>query len=102
MAGAAASAVVLASSAGATSAKTHDVAIKEFRFEPENLRVNVGDTIRWTNHDLVPHTATADEFGWDTKELARGQAGEIIVTKETETRYFCVFHPFMKGSFEIS
>ncbi len=102
IAGAAASAAVLASSASATSAKTHDVAIKEFKFDPEHLRVHVGDTIRWTNHDLAPHTATADEFGWDTEELARGQAGELIVTKETETSYFCVFHPHMKGSFDIS
>lgn len=102
MAGAAASAVVLASKAGAASTKTHEVAIREFKFDPAHLQVRVGDRIKWTNYDLAPHTATADEFGWDTEELTKGQAGEITVTDETESSYFCVFHPHMKGSFEVT
>ena len=51
--------------------------------------------------DLAPHTATADEFGWDTEELGRGQSAEVVVTEDMETSYFCVFHPQMKGSLEI-
>ena len=51
--------------------------------------------------DLAPHTATADEVGWDTEELDRGQSAEVIVTEDMEIRYFCVFHPHMKGSLEI-
>lgn len=101
LAGAAASAVVLASRAGAAAAKTHNVSIRKFKFDPAHLSVRAGDTIRWTNYDLAPHTATADEFGWDTGELAKGQSGEVTVTEETEVSYFCVFHPHMKGALEI-
>ncbi|MEM7270994.1 MAG: cupredoxin domain-containing protein [Pseudomonadota bacterium] len=79
----------------------HDVRITDFAFEPETLRVQVGDRIRWTNEDLAPHTATADEFGWDTEELARGESAEIVVSEGMETSYFCVFHPHMKGALEI-
>ena len=99
--GAAATAAVLTSRAEA-AATIHDVSIKKFTFDPAHLRVRVGDKIRWTNHDLAPHTATADEFGWDTKELAKDQSETIIVTDEMETSYFCVFHPHMRGTLEVS
>lgn len=100
--GAAASAVVLTTtSLRAAGAVVHDVAIKSFTFEPAQLQVHVGDTIRWANHDVAPHTATADEFGWDTEEIVKGEFGEITVTEDMETSYFCAFHPHMKGSIEI-
>ena len=79
----------------------HSIAIKSFAFLPATVRAKVGDTLRWTNADLAPHTATADNFGWDTGELATGQAFEIVVTAEMETRYFCVFHPHMTGQIEV-
>ncbi|MEP2945861.1 MAG: cupredoxin family copper-binding protein [Lentilitoribacter sp.] len=85
----------------ATKPQIHIVKIKRFKFEPKNLSVKVGDTIRWVNEDLAPHTATANELGWDTGELVKNQKAEITVTGGMETRYFCAFHPHMKGSIEI-
>ena len=79
----------------------HEVEIKSFKFHPEVIRVRGGDSIRWTNKDVAPHTATADESGWDTGELARNETAEIQVTEGMETSYFCVFHPHMKGRIEI-
>ncbi len=102
MAGAAASAVVLsATRVGAAEPTVHEVAIKAFEFDPPQVQARIGDKIRWTNHDLAPHTATADEFGWDTEEITKGESGEIIVTEGMETSYFCVFHQHMKGTIEI-
>jgi plastocyanin len=75
----------------------HEVAIQSFQFGPAILRVRVGDAIRWTNHDLAPHTATADQFGWDTGTLERGEMAAIKVTAGMELSYFCIFHPHMKG-----
>ena len=81
--------------------KVHVVNITSFVFEPANVQVNVGDIIKWTNKDLAPHTATADNFGWDTEEIAQNESSEVVVTQDMETSYFCVFHPHMKGSIEI-
>lgn len=81
--------------------EVHEVEISSFAFDPEVVRVRIGDTIRWTNRDLAPHTATADEFGWDTEALEQNEAGDILVTEGMEISYFCVFHPHMKGSIEI-
>ncbi len=89
-----------ASSAQST-AKIHEIKIQQFAFEPKALTVSVGDTIRWVNNDLAPHTATAVEYGWDTQELAQGSSVEIAVTKDMEQEYFCVFHPHMKGRIQI-
>ena len=81
---------------------THEVQIQKFAFEPARITVKTGDKIKWTNVDLAPHTATADAFGWDTGELVRGQSGEVTVTADMETSYFCVFHPHMKGQIDIT
>ena len=105
MVGAVASATVLAlegSQAVAAGRVVHDVKIKAFKFAPDHLDVSVGDIIRWTNEDLAPHTATADEFGWDTEKIASGASAEVTVTEDMETTYFCAFHPHMKGTLEIS
>lgn len=100
--GAAASAVVLTTArAHACTPVVHEIAIREFAFEPDMVQVAVGDTIRWSNHDLAPHTATADQLGWDTGEIAKGDTIEITVTEGMETSYFCAFHPHMKGAIEI-
>ncbi|MGJ5617868.1 cupredoxin domain-containing protein [Sulfitobacter sp. MF3-043] len=100
--GAAASAVVLTTSPLlAAEPNVHDIAIKAFKFEPDLVQVHVGDTIRWTNHDVAPHTATADAFGWNTAEIAKSETAEITVIEGMETSFFCTFHPHMKGSIEI-
>jgi plastocyanin len=81
---------------------THDIKIKHFKFDPESIQVKFGDIIRWTNEDLAPHTATANNFGWDTEELAEGDNAEITVVEGMDTAYFCAFHPHMKGAITIT
>lgn len=81
--------------------RVHDIAIKRFAYEPARIQARVGDTIRWTNLDIVPHTASADDLSWDTGELTRDQSAEIFVEDGMEATYFCVFHPHMTGVIEI-
>ncbi len=96
--GAAATAVALTTGSPANAlAHTHTVRIQSFAFVPARIEVRVGDTIKWINEDLAPHTATANEFGWDTGEITQNQTSEITVSADMETAYFCVFHPHMKG-----
>lgn len=82
--------------------RTHTVRIKNFVFAPRTLTVHAGDTIRWINNDIVPHTATADDESWDTGELKRGQSGEIKVRADMTLNYFCRFHPMMKANLRIT
>lgn len=101
VAASAAAAFLVSGRSARAAPRNHEVRITGFAFVPRVLEVRAGDTITWTNDDLAPHTATADEYGWNTGELAKGQSQKITVTEDMETHYFCAFHPHMKGSLKI-
>ena len=75
----------------------HEIYIESFAFRPERLTVRPGDILRWTNKDLSPHTATAEDGTWDTGELAQGASAEVTVTGDMTGDYFCAFHPQMRA-----
>lgn len=80
----------------------HDVAIRRFTFVPNQLNVHIGDVVRWTNFDLSPHTATANDGEFDTGSLEQGQSGSIEITSLMHDAYFCAFHPHMKATINMS
>lgn len=41
-----------------------DVSIFNSAFDPANLTINAGDTVRWTNNDGRIHTSTSDSAVW--------------------------------------
>ncbi len=76
----------------------HVVTIRAFRFDPEVLEIRPGDTVTWTNGDLVPHTATAADGNWDTGRIDRGASVSLVFPQiVTASDYFCRFHPAMKA-----
>ena len=77
--------------------RTHVVEIREFRFEPADLVVSAGDTIRWINRDPVPHTVTARDSTWDSGRIAAGEDWQKVATVSGSEEYFCIYHPTMKG-----
>jgi plastocyanin len=90
--------LLLAASCGkAKESAVHQVAIRGMQFEPATLVVSVGDTVVWTNEDIVPHTATAPGL-FDSGSLASHQQWRYRVTKAGDVAYMCSFHPTMKGT----
>ena len=85
-------------SAGPT---VHRIEIKRFKYDPAVLQVRAGDKIIWTNHDIAPHTATADDESWDTGELAKGDSAEVTVSADMFGSYFCRYHPHMKAKVQL-
>ena len=77
---------------------THQVAIKAMRFEPGVVHVAVGDTVRWTNSDLVPHTATSQEGAFDSGNLPPDSLWAVVVARPGVFAYSCLYHTGMKGS----
>ena len=77
--------------------KTHTVTIEGMRFQPEVLTVSPGDTVVWVNKDLVPHTATSKEGGFDSKDIQADKSWRYTIQTTGEFAYICTFHPTMKA-----
>ncbi|NIS09074.1 MAG: cupredoxin family copper-binding protein [Candidatus Dadabacteria bacterium] len=82
--------------------KVHVVEIRNLEFIPAELQVSPGDTVEWVNKDFIPHTATANDESWDSGLLNKDDSWKLIVNTETQTNYFCRFHPNMKGQFVLT
>jgi len=92
---------LIAAAGAARTSVTHTVVIGNSVFAPDVLKVRPGDRIKWTNRDIVPHTATATDESWDTGEIAAGESAEVAVTAGFGVAYFCRFHPMMKGLLQV-
>ena len=95
-------AVSFGAQAASHAGKEHLVEIRNFAFHPAALTVSPGDTIKWTNMDGAPHTATADDNSWTTGTLRKNQSGVLAVTNGIAKTYHCRFHPNMKAALTIS
>lgn len=83
-----------AAAAGA-EARRVQIQMKNFAFDPAAITVRVGQTLVWTNADVVPHTATADQKAWDSGQMAPGRRFTVTATKPGTYEYTCSNHPFM-------
>jgi plastocyanin len=75
----------------------HLVTIEGMKFVPERLEVAAGDTVTWSNKDLVPHTVTAPAAGIESGTIASGATWQTVMRSRGETNYVCRFHPTMKA-----
>jgi plastocyanin len=90
------------SSSASSTGGAKAVTISEYMFKPGNVTVPVGTTIKFTNEDSTPHTATSKESGgFETGPIKTGKSGEITLEKAGTFAYYCAFHPFMKGTITV-
>ena len=82
--------------------QTHTIEIRELKFQPSMLTVKVGDTVKWRNDDIVPHTATSTKpKKFDSGILSVGSSWEYVATKRGTYLYDCTLHPNMKGTLVV-
>jgi amicyanin len=81
------------------AATTHQVEIVDFAFGPAALTITVGDTVTWTNSDVVAHTATGS--GFDSGLLDQGQSYSLTFTAPGTDDYLCTPHPTMTGQIVV-
>ena len=79
---------------------THVVEIRAFRYAPDTVVAAPGDTVVWTNADVVPHTATA-AGRWDTGEIRAAASGRMVADKAGTYAYVCAYHPTMRGTLVV-
>ncbi|MBW3630334.1 MAG: cupredoxin family copper-binding protein [Gemmatimonadetes bacterium] len=81
--------------------KLHTIEIRGFTYTPEKRVVKLGDVVVWTNRDIVPHTATGKEKGFDSGTLGDGGSWRYTPAQRGEYSYDCAFHPNMKGTLVV-
>ncbi|HET9949499.1 MAG TPA: cupredoxin domain-containing protein [Longimicrobiales bacterium] len=80
----------------------HELAMRAFGFEPAVVEVHEGDTLVWTNHDIVPHTVTSKEAGWDSGVIPPGASWTLVASGHGSVPFACIYHPTMKGTLTVS
>jgi plastocyanin len=81
-------------------AETITVSIDNFTFAPNELKLKVGDTITWTNHDDIPHTVvSAGKFR--SKTLDTDDSFSFTFAAAGDYKYFCSLHPHMTGMIKV-
>jgi plastocyanin len=92
--------MLVLSGAGCSSPapRRHEIAIRNFTFEPAQLSVTRGDTIVFSNTDFLPHTATARDSTWDSKSIDGGKMWSVVTNAPGTHEYYCVFHPTMRAT----
>ena len=83
------------------SAEDHDVSITDdMKFNPEDLTINVEDTVTWTNNDGMGHTATSTDgpASFDSGNIAAGATWSFTFTEAGTYNYKCDYHSSMTGT----
>ena len=79
-----------------------EVDIHDLAYAPSSAIAKVGDTLVWTNHDLVPHTVTDVDGAWDSGPIVPGASWRLRLGEGRDTvAYTCTYHPTMTGSLVV-
>src|SRR4051812_15136998 len=72
------------------------VTISEMKFQPQEIRVKKGDTIVFSNQDMVTHDITEEKTkAWTSNQLPANKSWTLIANQSSD--YYCSIHPTMKG-----
>jgi plastocyanin len=85
--------------AAAPPPAAHTVVMEAVAFQPDVLRVRVGETVTWVNRDPFPHTATSPAF--DSGPIPAGGAWTYTPRAAGVFPYVCTLHPTMKGTLRV-
>ena len=80
----------------AAQGQTHRIDMKSVDFVPAQVTVRAGDTLEWDNSDIVAHTATSKEAGFDVNVLPK-RKGTTVVKAAGTFDYICRYHPNMRA-----
>ena len=85
------------------------ITIRDLSFNPTNVTVKQGTTIKWVNNDGVPHSIVAEDAantgGLPTKQretrLGKGDTFSVTFNELGTFNYGCGVHTFMHGSVQV-
>ena len=78
-----------------------EIKMAQVAFAPTQVSAHVGDTVEWTNEDIVAHTATARNGAWDLM-IGPNSKGTVTLKSAGTIEYYCRLHPNMVGYITVS
>ena len=89
-------AVAVALFASIASANTAQVLIKDFKFQPDQITIQKGDTITWTHPGPASHTVKFADS--ESPILKNGGTYSKTFDQPGTFPYSCGIHPYMTGT----
>jgi plastocyanin len=78
----------------------HYVSIMGMKFKPEIIKVHKGDTIVFSNMDIVDHDVTEEKTkAWTSSVIPAGSKWTMVAMESSD--YFCSIHMVMKGKIVV-
>ena len=71
-------------------ATTEVTMVKSYRFDPETIEIQAGQTVTWTNNDNFTHTVHVD--GQPDHKVGRGESMAITFDEAGTYDYVCTLH----------
>lgn len=81
--------------------RNHVIVIDKMAFGAAPPGIKAGDTVTWTNRDLVRHTATARNGAFDV-DLPPGASGSAVMGRAGAVAYYCRYHPAMRAQLSVT
>ena len=77
------------------------VTIDNFTFGPPELTIPVGTTVKWVNHDDIPHSVVDKNKAFRSKALDTDDNFSFTFASAGTFDYFCGLHPHMVGKIVV-
>lgn len=84
----------------APSGKTVTIDMKNIQFNPKDVTVKVGETVKWVNQDSVPHDVSGGPLHSPT--FSKGGSFTYKATKAGKISYVCTIHPGMTATLNVT
>lgn len=90
--------------AGQAWAQTAEVGIKDYKYEPAELKIKVGTTVKWTNNEKrVSHSVLfTGPGGFESERFFPGDSWQRTFDKPGTYPYTCGPHPEMKATIIVT
>lgn len=88
--------------AAPAQAATVNVKITKTGFSPSSVRINFGDTVKWTNSDTTNHQVVADNGSFASPILKPGASYSFTFKAAGRFPYHDAIHPSLKGVVRVN
>ena len=79
------------------------VGMKDLKFVPDSITAKVGQTVRFSNNESIPHNVVSQDGPQKFESDTFGQDGtyELKLTDAGTISYVCTLHPGMDGTITV-